>query len=603
MQEKINDFENYESKREKSERRTELDSTLWAEILKPNKVIRDAVHGDIWISKLEKILLDTPEFQRLRGIKQLGTVHLIYPSAIHTRFGHSLGTLYIAQKFIDVVEKNYKYQESNIGKDFITELAEKPDNDTIWGYGPLRLYSLSNRDKALIRITALLHDAAHIPFGHVLEKEGCLNELKNSQWADDERMRTFFDNCFSRHILNYFKNIGFESQCQEFLKDLKNILKSIEENDSDTAIGTLNDIAFIGDIIGDTICSDLLDYLVRDSHFTGFKLTYDPRIIENFAVFEDPRTGIRRLTLLLIKKNKFRPDMLSSVFHLLDLRYQLSETVYYHRVKTAFSAILIDFIYNAMQLKIITKHDLFNLKDETLIYKIKDRLENKKLSDFELIDDKSYRLERIENLLPHYDKREKYKPIYMVHHREDGNDKNLIDSIIKRYTNPDERFKFQQEMEDLFNLKPGSVIMFVTKKDKGKDASVKVIWNDNNIRSLKEMDDEIISGFAKNLSKRYSMLWRLYIFVEEGLVIDYGDAMSGYCKYKLFDINDIEDKNLSNAMERDEVSIYMETYQKDSSNEIALRNQFKAHVSNRPLEESFQNLSVKQKLDELYRYI
>src|SRR5712691_1712248 len=66
------------------------------------KLIRDAVHGDIEMSSLEVELMDTPEFQRLRGIKQLGTAYLVFPSAVLTRvasllhdithipFGHTL---------------------------------------------------------------------------------------------------------------------------------------------------------------------------------------------------------------------------------------------------------------------------------------------------------------------------------------------------------------------------------------------------------------------------------------------------------------------------------------------------------------------------------
>ncbi len=60
------------------------------------KLIRDAVHGDIEMSPLEVELMDTPEFQRMRGIKQLGTACLVFPSAVHTRFEHSL-----ARNFLD----------------------------------------------------------------------------------------------------------------------------------------------------------------------------------------------------------------------------------------------------------------------------------------------------------------------------------------------------------------------------------------------------------------------------------------------------------------------------------------------------------------------
>src|SRR2546429_4146518 len=102
------------------------------------KLIRDAVHGDIEMGPLEVELMDTPEFQRLRGIKQLGTAYLVFPSAVHTRFEHSLGTSWMAHRIVEVLRRN-----TAIDAD-----AER-----------------------VIRVSALLHDITHIPFGHTLEDE------------------------------------------------------------------------------------------------------------------------------------------------------------------------------------------------------------------------------------------------------------------------------------------------------------------------------------------------------------------------------------------------------------------------------------------------
>lgn len=71
----------------------------------PEKILRDPVHGDISISKNTELgLLDTPEIQRLRGIKQLGTANFVYPCALHTRFDHSLGTLFVTDKIVITME-------------------------------------------------------------------------------------------------------------------------------------------------------------------------------------------------------------------------------------------------------------------------------------------------------------------------------------------------------------------------------------------------------------------------------------------------------------------------------------------------------------------
>src|SRR5712692_68290 len=94
------------------------------------KLIRDAVHGDIQMSALDVELMDTPEFQRLRGIKQLGTAYLVFPSAVHTRFEHSLGTSWMAHRILNAVRRSE---------------------------------SVSTDDENLIRVSALLHDLTHIP--------------------------------------------------------------------------------------------------------------------------------------------------------------------------------------------------------------------------------------------------------------------------------------------------------------------------------------------------------------------------------------------------------------------------------------------------------
>src|SRR5213082_944631 len=120
------------------------------------KLIRDAVHGDIEMSALEVELMDTPEFQRLRGIKQLGTAYLVFPSAVHTRFEHSLGTSWMANRVLDAVR---------------------------------RFQAVSAEEESLIRVSALLHDLTHIPFGHTLEDE---RRVLPRHDKDEERVDHFF---------------------------------------------------------------------------------------------------------------------------------------------------------------------------------------------------------------------------------------------------------------------------------------------------------------------------------------------------------------------------------------------------------------------------
>ena len=96
------------------------------------KFIRDSVYGDISLSKFETQVMDMPQFQRIRRIKQLGLISLIYPGANHTRFEHCIGTMNLASK-----------------------LATKLD--------------LSDDEIELVRMSGLLHDIGHGPFSHVSE--------------------------------------------------------------------------------------------------------------------------------------------------------------------------------------------------------------------------------------------------------------------------------------------------------------------------------------------------------------------------------------------------------------------------------------------------
>src|SRR5580765_3362537 len=137
------------------------------------KLIRDAVHGDIEMSGLEVELMDTPEFQRLRGIKQLGTAYLVYPSATHTRFEHSLGTSWMAHRLVQSIR---------------------------------RTRSVSLDEDRLIRIAALLHDIMHIPFGHTLEDE---RRVLPRHDKDESRVRYFLEDSSVGRIL---KREGIQSE-------------------------------------------------------------------------------------------------------------------------------------------------------------------------------------------------------------------------------------------------------------------------------------------------------------------------------------------------------------------------------------------------------
>ncbi|MCR5027588.1 MAG: HD domain-containing protein [Methanobrevibacter sp.] len=101
-------------------------------MIEKKKFIRDSVYGDINLNKFEVEVMDMPQFQRLRRIKQLGLINLIYPGANHTRFEHCVGTMNLASKLANELNLN----------EYETEL---------------------------VKISGLVHDIGHGPFSHVSE--------------------------------------------------------------------------------------------------------------------------------------------------------------------------------------------------------------------------------------------------------------------------------------------------------------------------------------------------------------------------------------------------------------------------------------------------
>lgn len=272
------------------------------------KNIRDAIHGDLPFSELEIKLMDTAEMQRLRGIRQLGASYLVYPSAQHTRFEHSLGTCHVAKRILKSLETQSKLK-------------------------------ISREDARAIPAAALLHDITHVPFGHTLEDERRIFPRHDS---DPKRLEHFISQGEVGKLLARHK---IQHRVTELLT---------EKQGNDTA-------SWPGQVISHTICADLLDYLRRDARFCGLNIDFDDRIFRYFKVENN------RLVLNLQKGGLFRHDAFSEVIHLLRIRYFLTERVYYHHAKIAAGAMLSRAVERAVELGFESKR-LYSMTDEALLY-------------------------------------------------------------------------------------------------------------------------------------------------------------------------------------------------------------------------------------------
>jgi len=188
-------------------------------------VIRDPVWGDVELPAQLLPVLDSPAVQRLRGIKQLGFAHLVYPGATHTRFDHSLGVVAAAQRV----------------------LAALGD-------------PLAGTDRLAVIAAALVHDASHVPFGHTLEDE----------WG-----------LFGRH--DEPARLGAMLADGRLSAALERAGVAAAVGDLLTGSGDWR-----AQVIAGSVDADLLDYLRRDAYFCGLPHVYDQRVLHALVLAPGP---------------------------------------------------------------------------------------------------------------------------------------------------------------------------------------------------------------------------------------------------------------------------------------------------------------------------
>ncbi|MFN0141056.1 MAG: HD domain-containing protein [Pyrinomonadaceae bacterium] len=182
------------------------------------RIYRDSVHNIIRVNtdtdegRLVVSLIDTPEFQRLRRIRQLGLAYFAYQAAEHSRFTHSLGAFHLAGRAI----------------------------------AKLRLsYDIPPEAQVAVRIAALLHDIGHGPFSHVIES-----------------ILGFHHEDFTVQAV-----LSNETQVGKLLEDHS---PELQQNVANVIRGDFKPHA-LGHLVSSQLDVDRMDYLLRDSLMTGAK--------------------------------------------------------------------------------------------------------------------------------------------------------------------------------------------------------------------------------------------------------------------------------------------------------------------------------------------
>ncbi len=262
------------------------------------KIIHDTVHGTIKLIQPFLRLLETPELQRLNSIHQLGLAYLVFPGANHTRLEHSLGTYHVAARMANAL-------------------------------------NLDEDERSLVAAAALLHDIGHGPYSHTLEylfstRLGLTHTdltrmiiLGEEEILDDDHKqvlnhipRKSISDILENHNIDPAKVIDLI--CTES-REFDGMIKLTEDLPIHDNQQFFNTKKYLYQIIHSTIDADQIDYLLRDSHYTGvaYGVLDIDRLIQTIEVFNND---------LVINKHG-----LSAVEGMLVARTLMYSSVYFHK--------------------------------------------------------------------------------------------------------------------------------------------------------------------------------------------------------------------------------------------------------------------------------
>lgn len=301
---------------------------LSPDLLEPAKVITDPIHGDVFVNVLEAQLLDSPPMQRLRRVRQLGTTHLVYPAATHSRFSHALGALRAAQDLLDAVAGNRTGPRHT--PDLLDEWAKSgslPDETPV-------LEGRFAEATVLARLGALLHDFCHVPLGHTIEDDLNVLVAHDGNVARFERLWSRIEEPTRRPIERGASR--FPDATLSLLDELSLLILSKLKRNS-----VVSSYPFVGDIVGNTICADLIDYLRRDHWFTGLPIALGHRFVNDFYVMDSRHKHFpKRMVVRIARDGHLRADVVTELVKYLRYRYELTERVLTHHAKVAADAMI-----------------------------------------------------------------------------------------------------------------------------------------------------------------------------------------------------------------------------------------------------------------------
>lgn len=270
--------------------------------------IRDPIHGTIGVTPEEKAVVDSPHYQRLRHVRQLGFGDLAFPGATHTRHAHSLGAMHVASRLFDAVASRASLTDAS-----------------------------KERFRAAVRLAVLCHDLGHMPLSHASESIApARTTLGLPDWTDDGAEQASHEDFTAKILLDSSLTPVIRSTYAKFELTPELIASLVvgkrppgREDFRDRGIDWA---PLLRALVSGELDADRMDYLQRDSFYTGVNYgRYDIEwILQNLTGAE--RDG--RAVLALSKAAVFAfEDFLLS-------RYHMFLSVYYHHTSVSFDWML-----------------------------------------------------------------------------------------------------------------------------------------------------------------------------------------------------------------------------------------------------------------------
>ncbi|TFY76765.1 hypothetical protein EWM64_g7247, partial [Hericium alpestre] len=251
--------------------------------------LRDPIHDYIQLHEKAWGVIDTPHFQRLREIKQLGTSYYVWPTASHNRFEHCLGVAFLARRMTEHLANG----QPELG--------------------------ITDREIECVELAGLCHDLGHGPWSHVWDSQFIPRALKGKKWQHEDASEMMFDDMLAR----YKDKIKLSERDAKFIKALI----------AGDSTRVRDEKSFLFDIVANKrngLDVDKLDYIARDSWAIGDSVggLSLSRIIDSARVIDD------QICYDIKDANQ--------IYELCHTRFSLHKRIYNHKTAKAVEHMIID---------------------------------------------------------------------------------------------------------------------------------------------------------------------------------------------------------------------------------------------------------------------